>query len=298
MNVTTPADTQNPTPVASATAPPVKRARRTPAWLVFAPFGIIVLIGIAGPFLVPFDPERVVDSASIAPGAAHWFGTDATGMDVFSRVVAATRVNLIMALSVTLSTTVVGILLGLIVGMSESAGGLQGFLGRGVNRVIDLSDAIPALVVGVVVAGLFGPSVLSLSVALSVILLPNQIRLTRAEVLRVRNDAYLDAARMAGSSEVQVVLRHVLPNSCRPALENSSHVFGVSIIVAASLGFLGVGLAPPTAEWGSMISAGVSDIMLGRWWSALFPAAALTLTVASVASCSGALTRFTRGRSR
>jgi peptide/nickel transport system permease protein len=265
---------------------------------VAVPFAVAVLVGILGPFLVPFDPERVVADASTAPGAAHWFGTDATGMDVFSRVVAATRVNLVMALSVTLSTTVVGVLLGLVVGMSESAGGVRGLLGRGVNRVIDLSDAIPALVVGVVVAGLFGPSVLTLSIALSFILLPNQIRLTRSEVLRVRHDAYLDAARMAGLSEAKVVVRHVLPNSCRPALENSSHVFGVSIIVAASLGFLGVGLAPPTAEWGSMISAGVSDIMLGRWWSALFPAAALTLTVASVAACSGALTRLTRGHSR
>jgi peptide/nickel transport system permease protein len=259
------------------------------------PFAVLLLIAIVGPFVVPYDPERVVGASTLAPSAAHIFGTDSTGMDVFSRVVAATRINLFMALLVTVFATTVGLIVGLVIGMNESNGGIAGLLGRGTNRLIDLTDAIPALIVGIVVVGLFGPSVLSLSIALAFIMMPNQVRLTRAEVLKVRTDAYLDAARMAGQTPLQVMFRHVLPNSCRPALENSSLVFGVSIIVSASLGFLGVGLAPPTPEWGAMISSGVSDVMLGTWWTTVFPAVALCVAVGCAAAATGALTRLTRG---
>ena len=264
-------------------------------WAPFVPFAILVLIAVFGPMVVPFDPERVAGAASQPPGGAFPFGTDTTGMDVFSRTISATRINLLMALLVTVSTTVFGVPLGLIIGMSESRRGPIGWLGRGGTRIIDLSDAVPALIVGVVVVGLFGASLLSLTIALALVLMPNQIRLTRVEVLKVRHDAYLDAARMAGLSEGRLMLRHVLPNSCRPALENASFVFGLSIIVSASLGFLGLGLHPPTPEWGSMVALGVSDVMLGRWWTVLFPAIALCIAVASAATVAGTITRLSRG---
>lgn len=259
------------------------------------PFLVLVLIAVVGPLIVPFDPERVAGKAGLAPNGQHYFGTDATGLDVFSRTVAAVRIDLFMAFSVTVFATVSGLIIGLIIGMNEASSGLPGLLGRGATRVVDLSDAIPALIVGIVVVGLFGPSILSLSVALGLILMPNQVRLTRAEVLKVRGDAYLDAARMSGQRPAQIMFRHVLPNSCRPAIENSSLIFGVSIIVAASLGFLGIGLAPPTPEWGAMVSSGMSDVMLGTWWTTLFPAVALCLAVACAAMATGALTRLTRG---
>ena len=268
---------------------------RRPAWTPFVPFAILVVVAVAGPLLIPFDPERVAGAASQRPGGEFLFGTDATGLDVFSRTIAATRINLMMALLVTVFATVAGLLLGLLIGMNEARRGPVGWAGRGLTRVVDLSDAIPALIVGVVVVGLFGASLLSLSVALAFIMLPNQIRLTRVEVLKVRHDSYLDAARMAGLGEGRIMARHVLPNSCRPALENASLVFGVSIIVSASLGFLGVGLAPPTPEWGAMISSGVSDVMLGRWWTSVFPALALCLAVAGAAGVTGAITRMSRG---
>lgn len=276
------------------------RAERTTSagtipWKSALPFGILVIITIFARVIIPFDPERVAGPSNLAPNGTYLFGTDATGMDVFSRTVAATQINLTMALLVTLFATLIGLVVGLIVGMNESSTGLVGLAGRGVNRFIDLTDAIPPLIVGVVVVGLFGPSILSLSVALAFILMPNQVRLTRAEVLKVRGDAYVDAARMAGLRPWQIMLRHVLPNSARPAIENSSLVFGVSIIVSASLGFLGVGLNPPTPEWGSMISSGISDVMLGGWWTTLFPAVALCIAVGSAAALTGALTRLTRG---
>jgi peptide/nickel transport system permease protein len=266
-------------------------------WTPLLPFAILVAIAVFGPLLVPFNPRRVAGAASQPPGGAFLFGTDSTGMDVFSRTVAATRENLLMASLVAVTATVVGVLLGLLLGMNEARRGPLGWLTRGGTRIVDLTDAVPALIVGVVVVGLFGASLLSLTIAIALVLMPNQIRLTRVEVLKVRHDAYLDAARMAGLGEGSIMLRHVLPNSCRPALENASLTFGLAIIVSASLGFLGLGLAPPTPEWGTMIAAGVSDVMLGRWWTALFPAIALCAAVASAAAVGAAVTRLIRGSS-
>ncbi|MFC5951538.1 ABC transporter permease [Pseudonocardia lutea] len=281
--------------VPTATAPTrARRASTWGTWLPALPFALLVLLTIVARWVVPFDPETVVAPANLAPDGTHLFGTDSTGMDVFSRTIAATQVNLVMAVLVTLMATAIGLTLGLVLGMNEAAGGARGLFGRGMTRFTDLTDAVPPLIVGVVVVGLFGPSLVSLSVALALILMPNQVRLTRAEVLKVRGDAYVDAARMAGLFPWQVMVRHVLPNSARPAIENSSNIFGVSIIVSASLGFLGVGLNPPTPEWGVMISNGISDVMLGGWWTTLFPALALCVAVSSAALLTGVITRLTR----
>jgi len=267
-------------------------------WVPFIPLAVLVLLALIGPFVVPFQPERVAGAAARPPGDGFLFGTDSTGMDVFSRTIVAARINLLMALLVTLAATAFGVPLGMVIGMNEARRGPLGWFGRAGTRVVDLSDAVPALIVGVVVVGLFGASMASLTVALAILLMPNQIRLTRVEVLKVRHDAYLDAARMAGLSNGRIMVRHVLPNSVRPALENASFVFGLSIIVSASLGFLGLGLRPPTPEWGVMIASGVSDVMLGRWWTALFPALALCVAVASASAAGAAITRLSRSTAR
>jgi peptide/nickel transport system permease protein len=112
-----------------------------------------------------------------------------------------------------------------------------------------------------------------------VVLLPSQARVVRSETLRVRGEAYVEAARISGFSEPRLIVRHVLPNVSWPALENTTLQFGSAIFVVAALGFLGIGLPVPTPEWGSMISVGAPAAAVGRWWPALFPAAALALTV-------------------
>jgi peptide/nickel transport system permease protein len=259
------------------------------------PAATVLIIVIFGRVIAPYNPEKVAGAADLPPSAAHLFGTDDTGLDVFSRVIAGAQNDVIMALLVTLFATFLGLIVGLVIGMNASRGGGIGLASRGVTRFLDLTDAIPPLVVGVVIVGLVGASVVSLSVALAFILMPSQARLTRAEVLKVRSDAYVEAALMAGLLSWQVTLRHVLPNSARPTIENCSSIFGYSVIVLASLGFLGIGLNPPTPEWGSMIAAGLSDVMLGTWWPMFFPAIALMLTVIAAASLTGALTRLSRG---
>lgn len=256
---------------------------RRPVLIALFPVAVLLLVAVLGPLLVPYDPTTVVGDASTPPGARFWFGTDADGLDVFSRTVAATRLNLFIAVLVTLLATLIGCAFGLLIGMNESRRGLLGRLARGLARLVDLTQAVPAVIIGLVVVSFFGASVLSLTVALAVILAPLQIRLVRTEVLRVRTEAYLDAARMAGAGEWSLTVRHVLPNSTWAAWENTSVVFAVSIIVTAALGFIGVGLPPPTPEWGAMLSRGAGDAVVGRWWAATFPALALALAVAAVA---------------
>lgn len=257
--------------------------------LKVAPLALLVLIAAFGSWIVPHDPEKVVGPPSEAPSGEFWMGTDSSGLDVASRVIAATRVDLLIGLFVTVLATAVGIGLGLLIGMNESSRGPIGVLARGVARGVDLVQAIPAVVIGVVVVAFYGASATTLVVAIAIILMPIQARLVRTEVLRVRSEAYLEAGRVAGLSEFRLTVRHVLPNSSWPALENTAFLFGVAVILTAALGFLGVGLPPPTPEWGSMLATGGSDASVGRWWSALFPTLALGVTVSSVALAYSAL---------
>jgi peptide/nickel transport system permease protein len=261
-----------------------KRVRSTVwSWAPVYPVAIVFLIAVIGPWIVPLSPIDVAGSPNLSPGGAFPFGTDSTGLDVFSRTIAAARNDILIATLTSLIATAVGILLGLLIGMNESRRGILGLVGRFLVRVLDLIQAVPAVVIALALVAVVGTSVTSLTIALAIILTPNQARMVRTEVLKVRTDAYIDAARMAGEREFALTMRHVLPNASWPALENSSLVFGASILTTATLGFLGVGLHPPTPEWGSMISTGASDAAVGRWWSFVFPAAALLIAVASFA---------------
>jgi peptide/nickel transport system permease protein len=259
-----------------------RRAGPRPRWGRLVPSAILLALGLFGPWLAPFDPMRIAGPASLPPDGRYWMGTDPFGLDVFSQVLAATRLNLAIALSVVALSTVASVALGLMIGMNEARGGLLGLAAQAAGRFIDLLQAIPAIVIGLVLASFFGATAPALIVAISIILTPLQARLVRVEVLRVRGEAFLDAARMAGTGEFVLTFRHVMPNAARPAIANISVIFGVSIILTAALGFLGAGLPVPTPEWGSMIARGAPDAAVGRWWSATFPALALIFSVLAV----------------
>lgn len=282
----------------SATPAAPRKAPRRPLPVLTAimavPLLLILVIALIGPWIVPFDPTKVVGAPSLPPGGEFLLGTDSTGLDVFSRTIAGARIDVFIALAVSVVATLGGIVVGLTIGMNEAGRGVGGFAARGAARFLDLLEAVPTVIVALVVVSFFGTSSLTMIVTLSVILAPIQARLVRTEVLRVRGDAYLDAARQAGLSETQLVFRHVLPNSSIPALQNASVVFGMTIILTAALGFLGVGLPPPTPEWGSMIIRGAGDAAIGKLWSAGAPAFALCITVASVAVIGRRLTKDAR----
>ncbi|GAA1391299.1 ABC transporter permease [Pseudonocardia kongjuensis] len=283
--VPTPAPTPVPAPAARLAAVRGTLRRR---WRLI-PLAVVVLAALAGPLFLPFDPERVAGPVGLAPAAPHLFGTDSAGLDVFSRTIAAARTNLLIATGTTIGATLIGLTLGLVIGMSESGRGIRAALARGSARVVDLVEAVPAVLAGLIVVSLYGATATTLTVAMAVILSPVQVRLVRTEVLRVRGESYLDAARMQGMDIGTLTLRHVLPNAARPALENTSVIFAVSVILTAALGFIGVGLPPPTPEWGSMLTRGVSDAISGRWWSGAFPALALAGTVVAVSTAAQAV---------
>jgi peptide/nickel transport system permease protein len=274
--------------------PVLKRRRSSGArtrWWLFVPAGVVVLVAVVGPMVTPYDPEAIVGRPSSAPGGEFWFGLDTNGMDIFSRVIAATRTNLLVALAATVIATALAVVVGLVAGVNEAHRGLRGLIGRGLARFLDITDAVPSVIIGLVLVALFGASVPTIVAALVVVAFPRQAKLVRAEVLKVRTDPFVDSARLAGSSEPVVMFGTVLPNSVGPALENMSAVFGVSIIVEAALGFLGVGLPPPTPEWGTMIATGAADALNLRWWGAAFPTAALIFTVSAIATASGEFLR-------
>lgn len=256
--------------------------KRLFGFLALLPIVVILLGAVIGPEVVPFNPVKISAKPSLSPNGTNWFGTDQTGLDVFSRTVSATRLNIAIASAVLIGATLLGVVIGLAVGMNESRRGPGGLLCRGLGRVVDLFQAVPAVIIALVVVSFNGASIVTLSITMAVILCPVQARLVRTEVLRVRGEAFIDAARVGGMSEIALTVRHVLPNSIRPALENAPVVFGSAVILTASLGFLGVGVPPPTPEWGSMIANGASDASVGRWWSSLFPSIALVFTVGTV----------------
>lgn len=264
---------------ASQRAVRVSRRPRTRTVLRCLPALAVVVVCVAGPRLTTFNPKLVVGASSVPPSARYLFGTDSSGLDVFSRTVAGTRVDVSIGILATLLASGIGLVIGLATGMNEGRRGPFGWLARGAARALDLLQAVPAIVLGLVVVTFFGANESTMVFSLTVILTPIQARLVRTEVLRARSDAYLDAARMAGLSEGRLVARHVLPNSSWPAAENAPVVFAFAITLTAALGFLGVGLPPPSPEWGLMISTAASDAESGLWWGFAFPAAALTLTV-------------------
>lgn len=270
-----------------------KSATIWPAARIFKlmPAGFIGFLALIGPSVAPYSPTRIVGIPQQAPSAEHWFGTDATGFDVFSRVLAGAQIDLALGLGAVVLASLAGALIGLAIGSNEAGPGPAGMLARAASRGLDLLQAIPAIVIGMVLISIFGASLLTLVIALAVILAPNQARLVRTETLRVKGEAYLDAARMAGLPEWRITLAHVLPNASWPALENATAIFGSAIFLTAALGFLGVGLNPPTPEWGSMIAIGAPDAVVGRWWAFAFPALATAFSVIAVSVLGDALFR-------
>ncbi|MBF4576072.1 ABC transporter permease [Frondihabitans sp. VKM Ac-2883] len=277
------ADTEEEAPAAPASTSKPAGTRRSESrsgfWPRLVPFGIVLLLAVIGPFLATHSATEVVGGQSEAPSGEFWFGTDANGLDIYSRVVTAFRLDIVIALCITIIATVVAMVVGLVSGMYQSNRGVSGILARLLGRAVDLVQSIPVMIAGLVIVSFFGRNAVVITLSLAVVLIPFQARLMRTEVLRTRIDGYIDAARMSGESEGRLLVRHVLPNSFRPTIENTSTIFGMAIIFCAALGFLGVGIPTPTAEWGTMLAAGAPDAAVGRWWSVLFPAAALALSV-------------------
>ncbi len=236
----------------------------------------LVLLALLGPLLAPYDPQAT-DAAQLLrpPSAAHWFGTDQLGRDILSRLLVATRLDLAIAVGAVAASSVAGSLIGAAIGY------WGGFWDGVVSRIVDVLMAFPLFVLALAMVAALGNTVANVVYATAVINLPFYIRLARAEVRVRRNLGYVEAARVGGSGDWRILCRFLLPNILSPLVIQASVNLGWAVLNAAGLSFLGLGVRPPTAEWGIMVAEGANYIISGNWWVAAFPGLALMVTVFS-----------------
>lgn len=237
---------------------------------------VLVLASIFANVLAPYEPSFQIRGATLqAPSFQHLFGTDQHGRDIFSRTLYGGRISLRIGLiSVALAASI-GTLLGAL------AGYYGGWIDTVIMRFIDMLLALPGILLALVIVAVLGPSVTNVMVAVGVSAVPAFSRVVRGSMLAAREEVYVDAARVIGCSDRSILGRHILPNIVSPIIVLATLNIATAIIIGASLSFLGVGVQPPTAEWGSMLSQG-RDYLRGQWWIATFPGLAIFITVLSI----------------
>lgn len=236
------------------------------AWILFAPW------------LTFYPPEEANPLMSLQPPSAeHWFGTDVSGMDIYTRIVYATRINLLISITAVAFAFVVGVPIGLLIGFYRN------WISGLVMRVFDFIQSFPVFVLGMALVSVMGQEIWNVAIVLAVLFIPMFARLIRAEVLSLRERPYVSAARCSGATDLSVMFRHILPNALTPAIVQVSISIGLAILLTAGLSFVGAGVRMPTPEWGLMVSSGAQQMILGVWWVALFPGLAIVISVLSFA---------------
>jgi peptide/nickel transport system permease protein len=242
--------------------------------LAFGLFVLIVVAALFGPALVPIDPLASDTGAALkGPSAAHWFGTDQLGRDIFSRVIVATRLDFFIAVASVVLVFVVGGFAGI------AAGFFGGWLDRIVGRLADTIMAFPLFVLAMGIVAALGNTVTNIVIATAIVNFPLYVRVARAES-NVRRDAgFVEAARLSGNGDLRIVGFQVLPNVFPIMVVQMSLTMGYAILNAAGLSFIGLGVRPPTPEWGIMVAEGAGFMVSGEWWIAFFPGVALMVAV-------------------
>lgn len=235
---------------------------------------VLIVIAIIGPYVVPYDPlATAMDKVLSPPSADNWFGTDNLGRDIFSRVIVATRLDFAIALAAVGISAFVGITVG------ATAGYVGGLFDSIFSRVVDVMMAFPLFVAAMALVAVFGNSVQSIVLATAIINFPFYFRLARIEAASRREVGYVEAAIINGNSSTSVIMRFLLPNSLPPVIVQISLNLGWAILNTSGLAFIGLGVAPPTPEWGIMIQEGSALMLSGQWWVVTFPGLALVLSV-------------------
>ncbi len=228
--------------------------------------GIFAFLSIFGQYIAPYGPDVLNLPIRLSPpSAAHLMGTDEYGRDVFSRVLYATKLDMMIALVSTTLSYVLGV----------SIGVTSGYLGRITDsvtmRIMDILLSFPSILFAIAIAIAIGPGFNTIVVAIVVVTIPGFARLARSSVLSTKEELYVMAAASVGASRWHIMYRHIVPNVISPTLVFYSLGLGNSILIAASLSFLGVGIPPPTPEWGAMISSGLQYVVSGQWWLTVYP---------------------------
>jgi peptide/nickel transport system permease protein len=250
---------------------------RRPGFVLALVFVVLVVVAALVPrVFTTYDPYATAPLARLTPpGAAHWFGTDELGRDLYTRVVFGSTLTISAALGAITIALVAGLGLGVV------SGYFGGWLDAVLMRVVDVSLAVPGLLMALAVVTALGFGTLPVAVAVGVGIVPGFARTTRAEVLRVKTLPYIEAARAGGATRSRILLRHVLPNAWGPVAVLAVLDLGVAILSVAALSFLGFGAAPPAAEWGTLIARG-RDYLVTAPWVSLLPGLFVGLVVLSL----------------
>lgn len=236
--------------------------------------GLLVLIAVFWPWIVPYDPENYFDydMLNAGPSLQHWFGVDSLGRDIFSRILAGARISLAAGFSSVLVGAVVGTLLGL------TSGYFEGWWDRVVMRVCDVLFAFPGILLAISVVAVLGSGMANVILAVAIFSIPAFARLVRGNTLALKRQTFVEAARSLGAGPMTIMLRHIFPGTISSIVVYFSMRIGTSIITAASLSFLGLGAQPPTPEWGAMLNEARADMVVAPH-VAIFPSLAIFLTV-------------------
>jgi peptide/nickel transport system permease protein len=234
----------------------------------------IILAAVSAPLLAPYEPLKSDFRAmSKPPDARHYFGTDQIGRDVLSRVLYGSRASLTVAVGAVLFGTTLGALWGL------ASGYFGGRIDIVSQRIIEFLQSFPDLILAMAIAMALGAGIGTVIVAIAITRIPFGGRVIRAVVLSLKEISYVEAARGLGASHLRIMLRHILPQCMAPYLILATTHLGVAIVIEAALGFLGVGIPPPTPTWGNMLADSLNAGLVPPWWLVLFPGLAITITV-------------------
>jgi peptide/nickel transport system permease protein len=252
--------------------------------------GLLILIAIAPGVVSPYDPLAFDYKAIMQPpSAAHWFGTDNFGRDILSRTIWATRVDIQIAIFSTLFPLVFGTIVGTLTGY------YRGWLDAIFGRLVDLVVTFPFLVIVIAIVAVLGPGLFNMYIAVSILGWVFYAQLIRAEIRVQKQSDYAAAARVLGYGEMRLIFRHLLPNAITPAVVYLMTDMALAILLGSSLGYLGLGAQPPTAEWGVIIAEG-KNFMSTAWWISVFPGIAIVLAGVSFSMVGDGLADLFRRR--
>lgn len=239
--------------------------------LIFIAF--LALVAIFGSHFTPYNPiETNMASALQAPSSAHWFGTDQLGMDIFSRVIAGTRVSLTVGLLAVSIALTIGIVLGAIAGYAG------GWVDTVIMRVMDMMLAVPSILLAITLMAALGKGIDKAVIAIGLVSIPEYARIVRGNILSIKENDYIAAAHVVGLSNARIIFRHVLPNALSVIIVRATLGISSAILDTAALGFLGLGVQPPQAEWGDMLGR-ARGLIFQAPHTLLFPGMAITATV-------------------